>query len=293
MTKSHTPIGLIGFGEAAAAFVSGWRHDAPTLALSAFDIKTTDPTQAAAKQAEYASAGVTGLSRPEFDCTAILSLVTADQAHQAACAAAETLHPGTLFLDGNSCAPDTKRASSAVIEAAGGRYVDLAIMAPVHPALNKVPLLLSGANAPDSLPLLAELGMSGRVLAGDVGRASAIKMVRSVMIKGLEALSLECLLAARKAGVEDEVIASLDASFPGWDWATRAGYSFERATTHGLRRAAEMREAAKTLTDLGLNNGMSRATVTWQQEMGDLALTLDGDFATRADAILAALEGNT
>jgi 3-hydroxyisobutyrate dehydrogenase-like beta-hydroxyacid dehydrogenase len=134
------------------------------------------------------------------------------------------------------------------------------------------------------------LGMDVRVIEGDVGRASSIKMIRSIMVKGIEALTLECLLSAVAAGVEDEVIASLDASMPGWDWAARAAYNMERTTTHGARRAAEMREVVTTISDLGLPARMSPATVVWQQNMGDLGLTgRPEDYQNRAKAILAAL----
>ena len=117
------------------------------------------------------------------------------------------------------------------------------------------------------------------------------QMLRSVMVKGIEALCLESLLAAQKAGVADQVIASLDASHPGWDWAAKAGYNLERMTTHGTRRAAEMREVAATVAALGLDNGMSRATAAWAEVVGALGLpSTDEDFCARADAVLAALE---
>ena len=95
------------------------------------------------------------------------------------------------------------------------------------------------------------------------------------------------------AGVDGEVLASLDASFPGFDWPARAAYMMERTTTHGIRRAAEMREVAKTVADLDLPDGMARAITGWQQLMGDLGLPPGpGDYAARADAILAALTSN-
>lgn len=115
-------------------------------------------------------------------------------------------------------------------------------------------------------------------------------MMRSVMIKGMEALTLECFLAARKAGVEEEVLEPLDGSFPGWNWAERAAYYLERSTSHGIRRAEEMREVTKTIASLGLKNGMSQATADWQHMVGDLNLAVnDADLTASADAILGAL----
>jgi 3-hydroxyisobutyrate dehydrogenase-like beta-hydroxyacid dehydrogenase len=166
----------------------------------------------------------------------------------------------------NSVAPDTKREAAAAIEAAGGRYVDVAVMAPVRPAALAVPLLISGPHALAAQPLLGALGFSDiRIVGEEVGRASAIKMIRSVMVKGLEALSWECAAAAEAAGVLDEIMASLDASESPLGWATRVAYNRERMTTHGARRAAEMEEAAKTLLALGVEPVMTRGTVQLQR----------------------------
>ena len=220
---------------------------------------------------------------------AVFCLVTADQAMVAAKAAAKGLPKAVLWLDGNSCAPGTKRQAAAVIEAAGGRYVDLAIMAPVHPRLHRTPGLLAGPHAEAAISELAELGMDWQVAGTQVGDASSIKMLRSVMIKGLEALTAECLLAARRAGVEGAVLASLQASDPVWDWHRRSAYNLERIMVHGERRAAEMREVAATLRELGLPDRMAAATAEWQDQIA--ALQLEGgadDLADRADRILGA-----
>ncbi len=287
------PVTLIGFGEAGQAMARGWRGELPGLDIRAYDIKTGDASCASGKWHDYAVAGITGCASPKAALSkvgVVFSLVTADQALSGARKAAAHLGQGALYFDGNSCAPGTKRAAARVIGAAGGRYVDMAIMAPVHPRLHKVPLLLSGPHVQAALPVLVALGMQSRLVRGDVGRASSVKMMRSVMVKGLEALALECFLAARRAGVHKEVLASLGGSFPGFDWPAKMAYDLERVTTHGVRRAAEMREAAKTVEQLGLMDGMSRAIVDWQQAVGDLGLPPGGpELESRADAILAAL----
>ncbi len=297
MTTGTHPSGglaLIGFGEAAQAFARGWGA-ARTAGLRAHDIKTghADAAVRDAKWADYARCRVAGAATPAeaLDGAGIVfSLVTADQALDAAKTAAAHLATGALFLDGNSCAPDSKRRAAATIEAAGGRYVDVAIMAPVHPALHRVPLLIGGPHATAARDALAGLDMTATLVDGGVGVASSIKMIRSIMMKGLEALALECVLAGRRAGVDEAVLASLDASFPGVDAGTRAAHMMERAATHGIRRAAEMREAARMLDDLGLAGRMARATVDWQQEVGQLGLAArDTDYAALADALLARL----
>jgi 3-hydroxyisobutyrate dehydrogenase-like beta-hydroxyacid dehydrogenase len=220
----------------------------------------------------------------------IFCLVTADQARVAASAAAPYLGAGALWLDGNSCSPGTKRQAAQVIGAAGGRYVDLAIMAPVHPRGHRTPMLVSGPDAEAAAEALAGFDMQAGVAGAAVGQASSIKMMRSVIIKGLEALTAEAFLAARAAGVEEAVIASLQASDPGIDWADRAAYNLDRMLVHGTRRAAEMAEVAATLRELGLPDRMAQATAHWQA--GLAALRLDPgppDLAQRADMIQKAL----
>ncbi len=286
--RAEHRIALIGFGEAGQAFAKGW--DRKDLAgLSAFDLRADSaPLQGAASAlgvilASSAPPALAGVN-------AVFCLVTPDQALQAAQTAAPHLPEGAVWLDGNSCAPGRKRLAAEVIGAAGGRYVDLAIMAPVHPRLHRTPGILAGPHACNAVAELAGLGMNWQVVGGQVGDASAIKMLRSVLIKGFEALSAECLLAARRAGVEGAVLASLQASDPGWNWRERGAYNLERIMVHGTRRAAEMREVAATLREFGLPDRMAAATALWQDQIG--ALRLEGgvdDLAERADRILLSL----
>jgi 3-hydroxyisobutyrate dehydrogenase-like beta-hydroxyacid dehydrogenase len=292
--NSPNAVSLLGFGEAGAAFAKGWRSEHFDLIIKAYDLKTNSTAQDTAekKWQDYAELSIDGGTTPAAvlsDAQIVFSLVTADQAHEAACTAAQHMQQHSIYFDCNSCAPETKRASASVLEAAGICYVDTAVMSPVHPKLHQAPLLVSGPHTAEAIRILTSMGMDAKSVQGDVGRASSVKMMRSIMIKGLEALTLECFLSARKAGVETEVLASLDASFPAWDWAKRGAYNLERSTSHGIRRAAEMREVAKTIADLGMNNGMSSAIVEWQQMMGDLNIPAsDADLFSRADTIISA-----
>jgi 3-hydroxyisobutyrate dehydrogenase-like beta-hydroxyacid dehydrogenase len=297
-TISEGSIAFLGFGEAAHAFLDGWRTNPGFRArISAYDIKTDspDPDVRAAKRADYAGANVIGASSaPDAvaGAEAVFSVVTADQAHEAALAAAPGLAKGALFFDCDSCAPQTKARTATDVEAAGARYVDVAVMAPVHPRLHRTPLLISGPHAEAAASALAALDMSARILEGPVGSASAVKMIRSIMMKGLEALVCECVLAGRKAGVIETVLDTLDDTYPGFDWKKRSAHMLERVMTHGVRRAAEMREVVLTVGLLGLEGGMSRASVGWQQAIGELGLRsgVAENYRDLADVILAALD---
>ena len=226
--------------------------------------------------AAFAAAGVDGFEDAALalrGAGAAISLVTADEALAAARDYAPYLTPDALWLDMNSVAPDTKRSAADAIHAAGGRYVDVAILAPVHPAGRDVPLLASGPHAEAGLALLAAMGFTRiRRMEGGIGAASAVKMIRSVMIKGMEALTAECLMAAEAAGVRHEVLASLDAGENPGSWSERADYNLERMLVHGLRRAAEMEEVVKTLDALCTGSAMSRGTVERQRALGSLGI---------------------
>jgi 3-hydroxyisobutyrate dehydrogenase-like beta-hydroxyacid dehydrogenase len=242
-------VAVIGFGEAGQAFAADkpWR---------AYDI---DP----------AKTRTASLSEVLEGAATVLCLVTADQALVAAQEAARHMAAGALFCDMNSVSPDTKKEAANLIEASGARYVDVAVMSPVHPERRATPLLLSGPHADAGLETLLALGFSNaRVVGPDVGRASTIKMLRSVMYKGMEALTAECFLACEKAGVTDEVLSSF-----GTDWAASGDYRLDRMLVHGLRRAAEMDESAKTLLALGISPALTKATANWQQALGDLQIS--------------------
>lgn len=274
-------VAQIGFGEAGSTFAMAGAWGAASHAFDVLPVRA-GPMAAAGVSACASLAGA--LERAPL----VLSLVTADAALSVARQAAPFLAPGALFCDMNSVAPETKRAASWAIEAAGGRYVDVAIMAPVDPQRLAVPLLLSGAAAAGAVAALEALGFADMRVVGDsVGRASTIKMLRSVMYKGMEALTAECLLACERAGVTEEVLGSF-----GSDWATGADYRLDRMLVHGQRRAAELREVCKTLEDLKLGPLMSTGTVAWQQAMGELAINpAPGGLAAKLEAVATALEG--
>lgn len=280
-------VAFVGFGEAATAFVKGWADERPAR-LTAFDIKTGPLMQA--RYAEHAVIGSDSLFEALADAQAVFSVVTADQALAAAKSAASALPRGAFWFDCNSCAPGTKRQAAEVIEAAGGRYVDVAVMAPVHPKLHHVPLLISGPDAEAAAVALASLDMKPQIAGAEIGQASSIKMIRSVMVKGIEALSAECFLAARRAGVDESVIASLDASYPAMNWRQRGAYNLERMMVHGARRASEMREVALTIRELGLSGDMSAAAARWQDRIAGIeAEPGPDDLISRADTLLAQL----
>lgn len=279
-------IAFIGFGEAGRAFCDSLRRAEPRLAFAAHDLRRDDEMRAAMQARGVACAGDSADAAAGADW--IVSAVTADQAGIAARKAASHLAAWQLFVDINSVAPATKRANAAAIAASGAGYLDMAVMAPVHPRGHATPVLVAGAALAEAGPVLDRLGFDWQAAGDEPGAATAIKMVRSVFVKGLEAITVEALLAARASGCLETVLASLSASYPGLGWPDIAAYHLERTLRHGARRAAEMEESAATLRALGLQGGLASAIAAVQAEQGRAgAGGMSGDLAADLDLTLA------
>ncbi|CCD84260.1 putative dehydrogenase, with NAD binding domain [Bradyrhizobium sp. ORS 285] len=272
-------VGLIGYGEVGKILAEDLRKDG--VRVSAYDVKLSD-NRGDAMRAHADSIGVTlTASHAELAAQAdfIVSAVTASQDVAVAEACAPTIKPGAWFLDFNSASPGAKQRAAALIDGASGRYVEGAVMTSVPPYRIKVPLLLGGAGARELAPLLNDLGFAAKPASDKLGVASATKMCRSIMIKGLEAMVIESFTTARAYGVEDAVLASLKETFPGIDWEKQGAYFFQRVIEHGRRRAEEVREVAETVRDIGLTPWSADGTAERQAWVADLAD--DGLFGTR------------
>jgi 3-hydroxyisobutyrate dehydrogenase-like beta-hydroxyacid dehydrogenase len=275
MTRRNTPrISFIGFGEAGQAIASGLRESGIEQ-IAAWDILFPESAGAKLKAASEAMGVRVAKSAAEAvaETDMIISAVTAASSVEAARSVAPHLKGSPYYLDINSVSPGRKQETAKLL-GERARYVDVAVIAPIHPARHQTPLLIAGPHAQAISPLLTEMEMTLSVVGADTGHAAAIKMIRSVMIKGIEALTMECFLAASRAGVLDEVTASMKNNYPSLDWTKIAEYNLERMASHGERRAAEMEESAATLRELGLDPRMVEATVKDQREMG--AIGKDG-----------------
>jgi 3-hydroxyisobutyrate dehydrogenase-like beta-hydroxyacid dehydrogenase len=278
-------IGFLGYGEAARAFHEGLARDG--FIFLAHDLKLADPASgmhgAMTMRGAEPCASIAGLADADW----IFSAVTADQSLLAIEPLLPHLRQGQLVIDINSVSPGRKRETAARVEAAGALYLDMAVMAPVHPRKHQTPVLLAGPDAGRLLPDLLDLGFSGSVAGDRAGAATAIKMVRSLFVKGLEAITVETLLAAEASGCFDEILVSLSESYPGLGWPRFAEYQFERTTTHGRRRAAEMRESAATLDALGLHGALANAIADVQEKMGDGGRASGDDLHATVRAVIA------
>jgi len=297
-------IALVGYGEVGRILAEDLRRR--DRRVRAYDVKLDGPgAQAGAPLRAHAAACGTVLAASHTELTTgadlVVSAVTASQAVPVAQACAPAIARGAYFLDFNSASPGAKIRAAQLIEAAGGRYVEGAVMTSVPPYRIRVPLLLGGPHAAGLEPALRALGFDAKVGDERLGVASATKMCRSVMIKGLEAMVIESFTTARAYGVEDRVLASLQETFPGIDWEKQAAYFFQRVIEHGRRRAEEVREVAQTVREAGLEPWSAAGTAERQAWVADLAdaglfgargtpgFARSADWRTEADRILASV----
>jgi 3-hydroxyisobutyrate dehydrogenase-like beta-hydroxyacid dehydrogenase len=293
-------VGLVGYGEVGRILAEDLRKQ--DVRVAAYDIKLRSD-QAGGALRDHAKHHGVALTASHAELAAqsdlLVSAVTASQAVPVAKACAAAVRQGAWFLDFNSASPGAKQRAASVIDAAGGRYVEGAVMTSVPSHRIKVPLLLGGGDAAALAPKLVELGFAAKVASNTLGVASAVKMCRSVMIKGLEAMVIESFTTARAYGVEDAVLASLKETFPGIDWEKQGAYFFQRVIEHGRRRSEEVREVAETVREAGLEPWSSQGTAERQAWVADLAdeglfgergtkgFARSADWRIEADRILA------
>lgn len=269
MTSPAVPaIGFVGFGEAGSAIAGGLR-EAGVGRLFAFDINADHVHYGSRIRARAAETGTT-LVASNADLArssdVVLSTVTSSSARDAAAQTAPFLASRQLYADLNSVSPAQKQEVAGIVARAGARFVEVAVMAPVAPYGHRVPMLVGGPSAAAFAEILAPFGMRLDVLpSGPIGSAAAVKMCRSIVVKGLEALMIECVLGASRYHADELVFASLNESFPGIDWKKLADYMTSRVVVHGERRAREMEEVAETLRAIGIEPIMADATARRQQ----------------------------
>ncbi len=292
MTLSR--IALIGFGEVGQILGKDLAANGVE-DISAWDLKFDDadsgPSRALTGNYVTASANAQDAVK---GADLVISAVTAAQTITAAQSAADAIGPGGFFADMNSASPSVKTKAAAIINDAGGRYVDLAVMAPIAPKRLTTPMLAGGPHAQALIDAVSGLGFDGAAFfADEYGKAAAAKMCRSIVVKGIETLLTEALLAARHYGVDASVITSLDDLFPGRDWNRLARYMIARSLEHGARRAEEMHEVAQTVCDAGVDPLMSTACAERQNWAAVRKAAMnEAALAPMLDAILKTIQSD-
>lgn len=288
-------IGFMGFGEAAPAIAEGLAETGAS-SLYAFDIAyESSPDRFKPRAARSGTKLLHSPAELASSSQLIFSLVTCTEAVVAAQSIAAHLASDHIYVDMNSASPEVKREVGGIVEKGGARFIEAAIMSVVPPLRHRVPVLLCGKAAPELASSLEAYGMNLEVLGDNIGAASATKMFRSIMVKGMQALFIECLLAARHYGAEKRVLDTVTASYPGIDWNDFANYLIGRSALHAGRQSHEMEEVSHTLESIGELPLMARATSERLRRFSELGFKQvfgDSEPATYAEVLerLAARE---
>jgi len=283
-------VALIGFGEVGQTLAADLLK--ARAEVSAYDILFDNPDSVPSRAVcNVAVRKAANASGAVANAELIVSAVTAASDVEAARSVTPAIPRGAFYIDVNSVSPATKTVCARLIDDAGGRYVEAAVMTPIHPRGIASPMLLGGTYAAAFLERAAPLGFDAKVFSTTLGQAAATKMCRSVIIKGVEALLTESMLAARRYGVEKSVLDSLSDLLPAGDWEKIAKYFISRSLEHGVRRAEEMREAAKTVAEADIAPLMASATAEREDWAAAFKSALsEKDLGAMLDAIRAQME---
>lgn len=270
---------LIGFGEAAYHIAKGLK-DEGLAPVGAYDLMLADPKASAHMRARAEETGVT-LHEDKDACFGnaefVFSLTSASVAVRVAEGIVPYLTEGQVYVDMNSAEPSVKQRIAAIEHAPGVKICDAAVMGTVPGNGHRVPMFLAGDGAQRFAEAMTPYGMKLKVLDSPEGSASAIKMIKSVIMKGYAQLMLESFVAAERYGVLDVLVKSLSESLDGKSVEKLADTFVARTMIHAKRRADEMRDVGITLDGLGCDSEMTRATIAkldalangnWKEKLG-------------------------
>ena len=272
--KQIEALGFIGFGEVAFNMSQGFIDDGikTIYAFDKFAFEASDAGELIRKRAKQA--GVTLVSSSEElakKCQVIFSTVVAKVAVLIAKQMVPHLTANHLFIDANSASPELKKEISEVIGQSDALFSDCAIMAAIRKFRNRVPILADGNGAETFKLWLSPYGMEITDLGTNVGKASAVKMLRSVFTKGYVGLMFEMLVAADKYDAVDMILDLFSATWDKNSFKESVDIYMTGGVIHALRRGNEMTEVIKTLDSMGFSSEMSEAAqkkLRWAHELG-------------------------
>lgn len=275
---------FIGFGEAGST-VSQSLRSVGVDRIATYDILFDTPESGEPLRKRAADIGVRAcgsVAEAVAGADIVFSTVVCKSSLRAAESAAPHLTSSQYYVDFNSISPGLKRRVAAAVEPSGARFVEASVMSNVPGNGHRVPMLLGGAAARDFIALVEPLGFDVAFVREEIGQASATKMVRSIMMKGMEALYLECMRAASRFGIEQQILDSVDETIAGRNWTENCDRVMPRTVIHAGRRADEMAQVAETLREIDIDPQMAEATertLRWCSTLGLKEVYKDGPAA--------------
>ena len=287
-------LGFIGFGGAGYGLAKGLRQAGLEEVHYHDRMQETPPYAEVIRRhaAEIGAIRAASIGELLSHVEIVISCVTGAMAVSVAKEAAPFLRPSHLYADVNTASPKIKEAVAGIVEKTGAAFVDAAMMGAIPTFLHRVPILASGGGASRFLDCMQPYGMNISVIGANPGQASAIKMFRSIFMKGLLSLFLETLTATHRYGVDEMVLGSIAESLDGVPFLETARLQMTKGAVNAERMAHEMEEVIATLEELGVPAGMSRAArekLLWCAGF-DLREHFGGDLPTTLTEVLQAME---
>jgi len=283
MEKKRLRIGFIGFGEVAQV-LSG-RMIEKGGEIVAYD---KFPDRVSKKAEEQNVPLVKSLEELAVSCPLILSCLWPTAALNIAREFAPLLSPEIIYCDMNSISPETTSQIDLAVSSKGADFVKLAIMAAVLDRGYAVPILAGGGKAAEVAQILCDLGLNIQVMGRDPSQPAALKILRSVCLKGVVALAYEMLRGAEKYGITEQVFESASEAMSKASFKDTVGGWLASTAIHAKRRAGEMAEVIETLEAAGIRPVMAAGTKEIFEEIASLGLdeALDGSIPSSLDLIL-------
>ncbi|CAK7021811.1 MAG: hypothetical protein DELT_02440 [Desulfovibrio sp.] len=282
-------IGFIGFGEASYHICRGLK-EANIQGVTAYDVLLgTDKKDAIAAMRDRAKeTNVTLVSSLEevMRADVVFLGVPAKFAESVTLEALPFMTAEKVYVDITTNRPVVKEKLGDIMKGKGFAYVDASVMGAVPLHKHKTPTLICGSGAKKMQERLAPLGMDLTYVGEDAGKAVKMKLTRSIFIKGIEALTIEMLLTARKLGIEEEIMAGLHKTFEVQGFTKTVGQLAASNVVHSARRAVEAEECMELISDSGFDPVMMRAAkakLEWSASLGFTKLTPVPDCKSLAD----------
>jgi len=287
-------LGFIGFGGAGYGLAKGLRQAGLSEVHFTDRMQETPPYAEVIRRhaADIGALPAASIGELVSHTDVLISCVTGAMALSVAEEAAPFLTPSHLYADVNTASPHVKEEVAAIVEKTGAAFCDAAMMGAIPTFLHRVPILASGSGAERFRECLQPYGTNIRVIGTKPGQSSAIKLFRSIFMKGLLSLFIETLTATHRYGVDDMVLGSIAESLDGTPFRETARIQMTKGVVNAERMAHEMEEVIATLEELGVPAGMSRAsreTLLWCAGF-DLRGHFGGELPSTLAEVLRAME---
>lgn len=262
MDRKQICLGLVGFGEVGSTLGQGFRNEG-LIEIASYDKYAFDGPFSELIQSRAAKARVPLVKSPQElarRSEIILSVTPGEASIESAEAFAPHVTAKHVFVDLASATPKIKRSAGQALRDAGANFADASIMGTPHADGHRLPILASGPAAEEFRDVMSPWGLKIELISGELGAASGIKIMRSVIAKGLEALLVECVLGARRYAIDEAVLHSFGRFMDSRPFEEIANFFLVSDVIHAERRAQEARMSVNALEEAGVDAIMTRAT---------------------------------